>query len=93
MRKINALASAAVETKGGLRPVILAPDVNNAIGANLISEFYASKADLSHDIGTLIKPSPDIAIMRGGQATRPKELGTSVFEAIEHKIDGTLTGD
>ena len=66
MREINPLASAAVETKWGLRPVILASYVNNAMGADLITEFYPSKADLRHNIGACIKPSPDIAVMRGG---------------------------
>src|ERR1700692_821929 len=93
MREINAIASAAVETKWGLRPVILASDVNNAMGANLITEFYPSKADPSHNIGSSIAPSPHVAVMLGDQATRLKEIGTGVFEAVEHEIDGTLTGD
>ena len=93
MRKIDALAFAAVETQWGLRPVTLASDVNDPMGANLIAEFYPPAADPSHNIGSSIDPSPDVAVMHGGQVTRPKEIGTRVFEAIEHEIDGTLTGD
>ncbi len=93
MCKVDALAFAAVETQWGLRPVTLAADVNEPMGANLITEFYTSIADPSHKIGSSIDPLPDLAVMHGDQATRLKELGTRVFEAVEHKIDGTLTGD
>ena len=93
MGKIDALALAAVETQWGIRPVMLASDVNDPMRANLVAEFYAPVADPSHNIGTAIDPSPGVAGMYGLQATGLKELGTRIFEAIEDEINGSSTRD
>ena len=53
MRKINAIATAAVKMQWGLRPVTLAPDVDEpTVGAHRITEFYPSEADPCGNIGT-----------------------------------------
>jgi hypothetical protein len=51
MRKIVAIAFTAIETQRGPRPVALASDVDDSIGANLISKLDPPFVDPSHDVG------------------------------------------
>ena len=63
MGKKEAIVFSAVEMQWRFRPVALASDVDESMGANLITEFYATVADPSHDIGGSIDPSPRVAVM------------------------------
>jgi hypothetical protein len=93
MGKISAVTTAALEFQRGLRPVTFGADVNDAIGANPIGESHPSVGDPCRDIGASVDPSPDTAFMQGDQATRAKESGTCVFDAVEHNFDGVPSRD